>query len=421
MASASLDAEARKYAALNAQLAGDFASAERLYRETLQLVPHDIDALHMLALTQHQQGCMREALACYHTLLEQPGELPDVVWYNLGLTIAAAAYTVDSPQALTRREAHSDWLSTIEQSPAQTETREASVSVVLPSFNHARYVEQALQSVLAQSRPPDEIIVIDDGSTDDSVARIRALLATSDIPHVLVARENRGAAQTLNEAIERATGTWIAPLNTDDLYDLHRLARMLDACARDGIDWGFGSVDVVDQVGAPLSRADASTALLYAAHDSIDMSESLGLAFLRNNPAISTGNLFFRKSLWHAVGGFAPLRYNHDWQFCLKASLLVEPVFVRDARYGYRWHAANTIRDDHEKPRKEVAEMMRPFVHLACAPTASDASNQGNPFAPTVAVWGDAFWAMLAAGGDLGAVPRDTLLALVDRYSRLST
>lgn len=110
------------------------------------------------------------------------------------------------------------------------------MSIVVPSFNHAHYVEQALRSVLAQSRLPDEIIVIDDDSTDDSVALIRALLATTDIAHVFIARENRGAAQTLNEAIDRATGAWIAPLNSDDLYDPHRLARMLNACARDGID-----------------------------------------------------------------------------------------------------------------------------------------------------------------------------------------
>jgi GT2 family glycosyltransferase len=417
IANAPRQANTTRYAALNAQLAGDYSLAERLYRETLQLTPHDEDALHMLALTQHQQGCIREALVCYLALLNRPDELPDAVWHNLGLTIAAAAYIADSPQAQTRHAAHSDWMRAIAQMPAQTEAR---VSVVLPSFNHASYVVQALQSVLAQSRPPDEIIVIDDGSTDDSVARIRALLSTTAIAHVFIARENRGAAQTLNEAIERATGTWIAPLNSDDFYDPQRLAQMLDGCARDGIDWGFGSVDIVDQAGAYLSRNEASAAMLYAAHDSVDMSESLGLAFLRNNPAISTGNLFFRKSLWHAVGGFAPLRYNHDWQFCLRAALLAEPVFVGGARYGYRWHAANTIRDDHEKPRREVAEMMRPFVRMACASATANASSQGNPLAPSAAVWGDAFWAILAAGCGLGAVPRELLLAIVDRYSRLS-
>ena len=169
-----------------------------------------------------------------------------------------------------------------------------------------------------------------------------------------------------------------------------------------------------------MSRNDPSAARLYATHDCIDMSESLGLAFLRNNPAISTGNLFFRKSLWHAVGGFAPLRYNHDWQFCLKASLHAEAAFVGDARYSYRWHSANTICDDLKRPREEAANMMQPFLRMASASATSRECNPGNPFAPTVAVWGDAFWAMLAAGGNVGAVPRDVLLALIDRYLRLS-
>ncbi len=419
--------EAPKYAALKAQLAGNYTEAERMYREALRLAPLDPDVLHMFAVTQHQQGCVTEALATYLDLLECPEALPDTVGHNLSLSVAAAAYTVGSQEALTRRAAYSDWLGSLEKLPVQ---RDARVSVVLPSYNHAYYIERALQSVLAQSRLPDEIIVIDDGSGDDSVARIRALLAATDITHVLIVRENRGAAQTLNEAIERAAGPWIAPLNSDDFFEPQRLAWMLGACAREGIDWGFGSVDVVDQAGLQLPRTDASAGALYATHDSIDMSESLGLAFLRNNPAISTGNLFFRKSLWQAVGGFAPLRYNHDWQFCLNASLLAEPIFVPHARYGYRWHAGNTIRDDHEKPRREAAEMMQRFVRMATVPATPaaphSAAGQGlttrlNPFAPTAAVWGDAFWAMLAAGGGLSALPRDAMLALIARITGRSS
>lgn len=418
--------DAPKYAALTAQLAGNYAVAERLYRDALKIAPLDADALHMLALTQYQQGCVNEALATYLDLLKCPEALPETVAHNLSLSIAAATYTVDSPEARARREAYGDWLAEREHLPAQ---RNARVSVVLPSYNHAPFIGRALHSVLAQSRLPDEVIVIDDGSRDDSVARIQTLLAATDITHVFIARENRGAAQTLNEAIERATGDWIAPLNSDDFFDTQRLARMLNACAHDGIDWGFGSIDVVDQTGAKLPRTDDSVGALYATHDSIDMSESLGLSFLRNNPAISTGNLFFRKSLWQAVGGFAPLRYNHDWQFCLQASLLTEPVFVPDARYGYRWHASNTIREDPEKPRREVDEMMRQFVQTATVPTALVAPRamadqsvtvQHNPFAPTPAVWGNAFWATLAVGGGLSALPRDMLLALVTRLVRLS-
>ncbi len=419
--------DAPKYAALEAQLAGNFGVAEHLYRQALRLAPLDVDALHMLALTQHQLGCVPEALDTYIDLFECPKALPDAVAHNLSLSIAAAAYDVDSPEAQVRRAAYRGWLDSLINLPVQ---RDARLTVVIPSYNHAHYIDRALRSVLEQSRTPDEIIVIDDGSSDDSVARIRALLTKTRIAHVFIARENRGAAQTLNEAIERASGNWIAPLNSDDFFDSQRLARMLDACARDGIDWGFGSVDVVNQTGTTLSRTDASASLLYATHDSIDMSESLGLAFLRSNPAISTGNLFFRKSLWRAAGGFSPLRYNHDWQFCLDASMLSEPVFVPDARYGYRWHTTNTIHEDHEKPRREAAEMMQRFVRSAASPAtpavANDRSDNNvaaprNRFAPTASVWGDAFWAMLAAGGGLSALPRDSLLTIIARRPDVSS
>ena len=114
---APLKADTLKYAALNSQLATDYTLAERLYREALQLAPDDEDAQHMLALTQHQQGCLREALACDYVLFSRPGELPDAVWYNLGLSIAAAACIADSPQAQMRRAAYSDWARAIAQCP----------------------------------------------------------------------------------------------------------------------------------------------------------------------------------------------------------------------------------------------------------------------------------------------------------------
>ena len=178
--------DAPKYAALEAQLAGNFGVAEQLYRQALRLAPLDVDVLHMLALTQQQQGFVHEALDTYRDLLEGHGSLPEAVALNLSLSIAAAAYTVDSADAQTQRAAYSAWLASLPDLPVQ---RGASVSVVLPSYNHAHYVDRALRSVLEQSRPPDEVIVIDDGSSDDSVTQIRALLAASCIPHIFLARK----------------------------------------------------------------------------------------------------------------------------------------------------------------------------------------------------------------------------------------
>ncbi len=362
----------------------------------------------MLALSLYQLGCIDESLALYRTLLEKFESPPDAVWCNLGLMLATAAFEADDASLLMQVR-YAAWQSALGLLPVD---EPATIAIVIPSYNHARYVERAIRSVLEQSLAPDEIIVIDDGSSDDSVQRIRRALDGVRIAHQFIARENRGAAVTLNEAIERASSQWIAPLNSDDFFSPDRLRSLRHSCARDGIDWGFGNVAVVDEGDRPFARNSGHRSdALYSVHDSIHMSQSLGLSFLRCNPAISTGNLFFRKSLWRRLGGFAPLRYNHDWRFCLEATLVAEPVFVRDVTYHYRWHNSNTISDDPLKPREEASAMMRDA--FANAIKSVQPQGAGNPFAPTPIVWGHGFWSMVAASGNISAVSRSELLALL--------
>jgi len=395
--------DAVKRGALQAQRGSDLQAAIRGYREVLAQQPDDDDALHMLALCHLQLGCVAEALALITQLLRRLPVAPDAVWQNLNLVVAAAACAPEDALTRAMRTRYGHWRQCARNARADGRP---TLSVVIPSYNHARFVATAIASVLAQSRTPDEIIVIDDGSSDGSIAVIEQALAGSAITHRVIARGNRGAAETLNEAIAMASGDWIAPLNSDDQYAPGRLAQLLEACARDGIDWGFGSVDIVASDGVALSRRDRAAADIYAAHDSVHMSDGVGLAFVRNNPAVSTGNLFFRKSLWQRVGGFASLRYNHDWRFCLDAARLAEPLFVPAARYGYRWHGGNTISDSDSAPRREALAMFRDYLAVAPARHHDD-----NPFAPSAAAWGRAWLALLAAGGNLQALPATQLLS----------
>jgi alpha-1,3-rhamnosyltransferase len=93
------------------------------------------------------------------------------------------------------------------------------VSVVVPSFNHAAFVERTLRSVFAQVHAPAELLVIDDGSRDDSVRVIERALASCPFPAELIARGNRGLAATLNEGLARAArGEYFAYLGSDDLW-----------------------------------------------------------------------------------------------------------------------------------------------------------------------------------------------------------
>lgn len=89
-----------------------------------------------------------------------------------------------------------------------------SVSVIIPTFDRARVLPRALDSVLAQTRPADEVIVVDDGSTDGTAELIRARY-----PQVrLIEQSNSGVSAARNRGIEQATGDWIALLDSDDRW-----------------------------------------------------------------------------------------------------------------------------------------------------------------------------------------------------------
>ncbi|GAB6164120.1 hypothetical protein JCM19992_01200 [Thermostilla marina] len=136
-----------------------------------------------------------------------------------------------------------------------TEPVTAPVSVVIPAYNSSRYLGATLRSVFAQTVRPQEIIVVDDGSEDDSAA-----LAESFGPPVRVIRqENRGESAARNRGIEAASSEWIAFLDADDLWAPTKLARQLETAAEADVVhtnfYFFGDMDGrVDLAAIPESR-----------------------------------------------------------------------------------------------------------------------------------------------------------------------
>jgi len=98
------------------------------------------------------------------------------------------------------------------------------ISVVCPTFNSASFVTRTLVSAVQQTRPPDEIIISDDGSTDDTVTIIEEFLDRyPHIRHTLIRNLHRGAGAARNAAIEWSASEWIAFLDSDDLWKPQKL------------------------------------------------------------------------------------------------------------------------------------------------------------------------------------------------------
>ena len=99
------------------------------------------------------------------------------------------------------------------------------LSVVLPVFNGGCHLEAAVQSILDQTFTDFEFIIIDDGSTDQTMEVLQQFCRDPRI--ILVSRENRGLVETLNEGVRMARGQWIARMDSDDIALPHRFARQL--------------------------------------------------------------------------------------------------------------------------------------------------------------------------------------------------
>jgi glycosyltransferase involved in cell wall biosynthesis len=112
------------------------------------------------------------------------------------------------------------------------------VSIIIPAFNAARYIRQALNSVLAQTYPAIEVIVVDDGSSDATSAIVEEYV-TSDARIQLVRQSNMGVGTARNTAIRKARGKYIAPLDADDFWLPEKLEKQVTRMEQCGSETGL--------------------------------------------------------------------------------------------------------------------------------------------------------------------------------------
>ncbi|MGI6153535.1 MAG: glycosyltransferase family 2 protein [Christensenellaceae bacterium] len=224
--------------------------------------------------------------------------------------------------------------------------KQALVSVVIPSYNYASYIEQAIRSVAAQTYPNIELVVFDDCSKDESYALLQSLCKDNALSarfngnfRVFQNEKNLGAHQTINNGILKSIGKYVAVLNADDLYEPNRIGALLDAIGENAM--AFSSIHCIDSAGHPLQSKQAQSFEAVQRH--ISGKPFMALSAVAENVAVSTGNLFFTKDLFLRLYGFKNYKYVHDYEFFLRACLLTEPAFTAHTSYLYRLHGSNTF------------------------------------------------------------------------------
>ena len=235
----------------------------------------------------------------------------------------------------------------------------AVVSVVIPSYNHGRYVGRAVDSVREQTLPVGDLVVVDDGSADGS----RDVLARRMFDGMRVVHQrNRGAHEAINRAVALSEGDYVAILNSDDFFEPERMEHAWGIARASGAALVLGGVRWVDEQDEPLPPDHPGTTWYHQALHEAGGERSLRRMMLRHNVAVTTSNFFMHRALWRALGGFRDFRYVHDLDFLVRAlelcgdRVVFEPQMVDVA---YRIHGANTISESTERAHAERREVVR--------------------------------------------------------------
>lgn len=207
----------------------------------------------------------------------------------------------------------------------------ARVTVVIPCYNYARFLPEAVSSALGQSGVDVDVIVVDDRSTDDSAAVAKALAAEDGRIRVLVNETNRGPVHTFNRGLAGATGEYLVRLDADDLLTpgaLERAVAVMQHLPSVGLVYGHplhftGSA-------LPPARARSASWIVWEGR------EWLATRCAAGTNVITSPEVVMRRSVVDIVGGQRPLAHTHDMEMWLRIATRADIAYVTGADQA--WH-----------------------------------------------------------------------------------
>ena len=245
-------------------------------------------------------------------------------------------------------------------------TQSALVSVIVPLYNTERYIAAALASILSEQQVPLEVIVIDDGSTDGSVQRVKAI---ADSRLRLISSPTKGISAALNAGLAAAQGEFLVRCDADDLYPGGRIARQVEWLSQNP-EFGAvcGGYAAIDPKGAELVKFDDS-------RRSEEITPELSAGFARTHFCTYA----LRTETVRSIGGFRSyFMTGEDIDFQLRLSEACRIWYQPGIHYHYRLHR-NSITHTRSTIEREFFDTVARQFQLQRQISGMDDLERGHP------------------------------------------
>ncbi len=234
------------------------------------------------------------------------------------------------------------------------------VSIVIPAYNHEKFVGEAIQSVLDQTFPDFELIIINDGSTDNTEAEI---LKFRDERIRYYSHENRGLSATLNRGIELARGEYFNFLPSDDAFFPEKLEvqiKVFEECDQLGVVFSYPQL--VDADGREIKDDPAA---LWPIVPYETKEEIFPALFERN--FLSAPTALIRMDAFKKVGPFdESLKYAQDYDLWMRILKYYDARLIKQSLVKYRWHGENlTFRPTPETEIERERALLKACMNLS--------------------------------------------------------
>jgi glycosyltransferase involved in cell wall biosynthesis len=219
------------------------------------------------------------------------------------------------------------------------------VSVVIPVFNGEHFIQQTIESVLAQTFQDFEIIVVDDGSTDNTAEIVKGFGGKVTYQY----QANAGADIAYNAGIASATGEFVAFLDHDDAWHPEKLARQVAILDRHpGVGLTYTELEYVDEEGRLLNR----TTWVEKRKVKGDLTGDFRSILFNKFPCAIPSAMMIRRNILNQVGGFdpdLPPNGHGDVEMCILAGQISQLYFTITPLTQYRMHRRQMTHQRHDE------------------------------------------------------------------------